>query len=360
MTLDELGWNTSFAQAFAPYAAEGLRPARVTLQLKGYYEVTLDSGARLGECSGRFLHDAAGSSAALPAIGDWAAVAPLPNEDTRAIIHALLPRRTKFSRKAAGGDDIEQVIATNVDTVFLVSSLDANYNLQRIERYLAAAWASGAQPVVLLNKADLCDEPMARKHEIEAFAPGVPVLILSAQTRRGLKALAPWLKPGSTVALLGSSGVGKSTLINRFVGEKLQFTQAVREGDGKGLHTTTQRELIVAPDGFILIDTPGMRELQPWDATAAIDAVFADVVAFTTRCKFRDCSHAVEPGCAVQAGLADGSLDAQRWQNYLRVGRAAAHEVRRSDRQAVARHKTDLKKLTKALRGRVREKAGEE
>lgn len=359
MTLAELGWSDSFAQAFAPHAAAGCVPARVTLELKGFYEVTGESGAKLGECTGRFNHDAT-SPADYPVIGDWVAVAPLPGDDTRAVIHAVLPRRTKFSRKAAGGDDLEQVVAANVDTVFLVSALDANYNLHRIERYLAAAWASGAQPVVLLNKADLAEDGEEKKREVETFAPGVPVLILSAQTRRGLKALAPWLKPGATVALLGSSGVGKSTLINRLLGEKVQFTQAVREADQKGLHTTTQRELLVADDGFILIDTPGMRELQPWDAGAAIDAAFADVVAFTTGCKFRDCSHTVEPGCAVQAALADGSLDLQRWQSYLRVGRAAAHEERRGNRQALSRQKTDFKKVTKQLRQRVREKSGEE
>ncbi len=359
MTLAELGWNDFFAQAFAPYATEGCVPARVTLQLKGHYEVTGESGARLGECTGRFLHGAVNATD-LPAIGDWAAITPQPGDDNRASIHGLLPRRTKFSRKAAGEQEIEQVVAANVDTVFLVSALDANYNLHRIERYLAAAWASGAQPVVLLNKADICEDAEARKKEVEAIAPAVPVLILSAMTRRGLKALAPWLQPGATVALLGSSGVGKSTLINRLVGEKVQHTQEVRTGDSKGLHTTTQRELLVAPGGALIIDTPGMRELQPWDAGAEVQAAFADVAEIAARCKFRDCTHTVEPGCAVQAALADGSLDLGRWQSYLRMGRATAHEARRHDRAAQQQHKTRFKKLTKGLRQRVREKSGED
>jgi ribosome biogenesis GTPase len=359
VTLAALGWNNDFARAFAPHAAAGCMPARVSLELKGFYEVTGETGARLGECTGRFNH-AATSAADYPAIGDWVAVTPLPGDDTRASIHAVLPRRTKFSRKAAGDDDIEQVVAANIDTVFLVSALDANYNLHRIERYLVAAWASGAEPVVLLNKADLADDAEQKKREVESIAPRVPVLVLSAQTRRGLKALAPWLRPGATIALLGSSGVGKSTLINRLVGEQIQFTQAVRATDGKGLHTTTQRELIVAPGGFILIDTPGMRELQPWDAGAAVDAVFADVASLATQCRFRDCSHATEPGCAVQAALAAGTLAPARWENYRRMVRAAAHEVRRSHRQALRQHQAGLKKLTKQLRQRVREKSGEE
>ena len=359
MTLAELGWTDFFAQAFAPYAAEGCVPARVTLQLKGYYEVTGEFGAKLGECTGRLLHEAA-SLAALPAIGDWVAVTPQPGEDTRASIHSVLPRRTRFSRQAAGEQGVEQIVAANVDTVFLVSALDGNYHLHRLERYLAAAWASGAQPVVLLNKADLAANPDELKSEIARAAPDVPVLVVSARTRRGLKALAPWLRPGQTIALLGSSGVGKSTLINWLVGEARQDTQEVRDADGKGRHTTTQRELIVAPGGFIVIDTPGMREIQPWAADAGVDAAFGDVAAIAAQCRFRDCTHGPEPDCAVQAALADGSLDLARWQSYLRLGRATAHEVRRHDRQAQQQHKSHFKKLTKGLRQRVREKSGEE
>jgi len=360
MTLAALGWNDHFAAAFAPHAAEGGLPGRVTLELKGYYEVTGEFGAKLGACAGKFINTAR-AQADFPAIGDWVAVTPQEGEETRVHIHAVLPRRTKFSRVAAGLEKIEQVVAANVDTVFLVSALDGNYHLHRLERYLAAAWASGARPVILLNKADLAeDEATAVPAEIATVAPNVPVFVVSAKTRRGLKALAPYLTPGATVALLGSSGVGKSTLINRLVGENLQDTGDVRDVDGKGRHTTTQRELLVAPDGFIVIDTPGMRELQPWDAAAGVDAAFGDVAALTTRCRFRDCTHTVEPGCAVQAALADGTLDLARWQSYLRMGRATAHEVRRVDRAAQQQHKSHHKKLTKSLRQRVREKSGEE
>ncbi len=359
VTLAQLGWNDSFAAAFAPHAAAGCVPARVTLELKGFFEVTGEDGARLGECSGKFRDDAR-SPADYPAIGDWVAIAPQPGDETRAIIHAVLPRHTKFSRKAAGDHSVEQVVAANIDTVFLVTALDGNYNLHRTERYLAATWASGAEPVILLNKADLNDDTADILAKLGIAGRNVPVHVVSAQTRRGLKALAPYLQPGRTVALLGSSGVGKSTLINRLVGERLQDTQEVREADNKGRHTTTQRELIVAPAGFIVIDTPGMREFQPWDAAAGIDAAFDDVTAVIARCKFRDCAHTVEPGCAVQAALADGSLDAARWEAWQRMQRAAAHEVRRVNPEARQLHRKDWKKLTKQLRQRVSEKSGEE
>ncbi len=359
MTLEQLGWSDHFAAAFAPHTALGRAPARVTLELKGFYEVTDPNGARLGECTGRFAHDAAGP-ADFPAVGDWVAVTPRPGDDTRADIHALLPRRTRFSRKAAGEEVVEQVVAANVDTVFLVSALDANFNLRRIERYLAAAHASGAQPVVLLNKADLTEDGEARRAEVAAIAPGVPVQVVSAQTRRGLKALAPWLAPGATVAFLGSSGVGKSTLINRLLGDRVQDTQEVRGADAKGRHTTSQRELLVAPGGALIIDTPGMRELQPWAPAAQLGAAFADVAELAARCRFRDCTHTTEPGCAIAAALADGTLDLARWQSWQRLRREAAYEVRRADPRAARQNKSEWKKLIKGYRQRVREKSGED
>ncbi|MBL9214711.1 MAG: ribosome small subunit-dependent GTPase A [Opitutaceae bacterium] len=359
MTLSALGWNEFFASAFAAHAAEGGVPARVTLELKGHCEVTGEAGAQLGECTGKFVN-ATRSPADFPVVGDWVVVTPQPGDPARAAIHAVLPRRTRFSRRAAGDEAREQVVAANVDTVFLVSGLDGNYHLHRLERYLAAAWASGAEPVVVLNKADLNDDAAARRREIAEVAPQVPVLVVSARTRRGLQALAPWLQPGRTVALLGSSGVGKSTLINRLMGDRVLPTQEVRTADQKGRHTTTQRELLVTPGGALIIDTPGMREIQPWAAAGGVAGEFADVAALAARCRFRDCRHDAEPGCAVRAALADGSLDPARWQAYGRLQRAAAHAVRAVDRPAHHRHRAEVKKITKHLRRRVSEKSGED
>jgi ribosome biogenesis GTPase len=274
-------------------------------------------------------------------------------------IHAVLPRLTRFSRKAAGEEELEQVIAANIDTVFIVTSLDADFSPRRVERYLAAAWASGAQPVVLLNKADLAENEEAPRAEIAALAHTAPVHVISAKTRRGLKALAPFLAPGRTVAFLGSSGVGKSTLINRLCGENLQTTQEVRDHDAKGRHTTTVRELIVTPTGALVIDTPGMREFEPWAGATPQGGAFDDIAALAAQCKFRDCSHTVEPGCAVAAALADGSLELERWQAYLRQTRQLAHERRSIDRRAEQTTKADHKRAMRHLHARLREKSGD-
>lgn len=359
MTLEDLGWTDLLAAAFAPHAAPGREPARVTLQLRGFWETTTPGTARLAECTGRFLNETSGPWD-MPAVGDWVVIEPLPGNDTRALIHAVLPRRTKFSRKAAGEQLVEQVVAANVDTVFLVSALDANFNLRRIERYLAAALASGAQPVIVLNKSDLTREAADRRAEVEAIARGVPIVVTSALKRGGVKTLRPWLRPRTTVAFLGSSGVGKSTLINEIVGEEILATQEVRATDSKGRHTTTLRELVLSPDGVLIIDTPGMRELQPWQADDALEDVFADIRELTLRCKFTDCSHGTEPGCAVQAALAAGTLEPARWNSFQRLQLETALEGRRTGRRASQRGKSEWKKVTKQLRQRIRDKRGEE
>ncbi|HEY1111710.1 MAG TPA: ribosome small subunit-dependent GTPase A [Opitutaceae bacterium] len=351
MSLSSLGWTEALAASFQPHTAAGLAPARVALQHKNAYELFTDSGLLSAACTGRLLHDSA-TRADLPAVGDWVAVRLRPHEPF-ADIHAVLPRHTLFSRRAPGDNGGEQVVAANVDTVFLVTALDQNYNLRRIERYLAVAWQSGAQPVVLLNKADLHADPDAARAEVEAVAATTPVAVVSAlhDGVATLDALAPWLIPCKTLALLGSSGVGKSTLVNTLLGIDRQLTRHVSDAVGKGRHTTTHRELIVAPAGWIVIDTPGMRELQLWDtAESSLDATFADVAALAARCRFGDCAHRGEPGCAIQAALDEGTLDFDRWQSFQKLQREQAYAARKSDPRIARARQADWKKINRQHR----------
>lgn len=351
MSLAAYGWNDAWSTLFAPHAGEGMVPARVVCELRRkFYAVQLEDGETLGECVGKFFHETA-HTADFPAVGDWVAVCP--REDTaRAAIHAVLPRKTKFSRRAAGEQDIEQVVAANVDTVLLVSGLDLNYNPARIQRFLVAARESGAEPVIVLNKADLHPDPSAVRAEIERLVPGVPVFVTSTATRLGLKALAAFAKPGRTLALIGSSGVGKSTLINRLARDHALPTGEVREKDGKGRHTTTRRELVLTPSGALVIDTPGMRELQLWDANEGVDEAFADIVALALRCRFSNCHHETEPGCAVRTAIESGTLPVERWTSYRKLKATEVAEARRRDKAAEVLNKAQWKKINQGMRAR--------
>jgi ribosome biogenesis GTPase len=303
-SLEALGWSQHFADAFAPYEPQGLIPGRVAVQERGAVVLFTTAGAV----------PASGHAVA----GDWVAAERLPGEE-RAIVRAVLPRRTRFARKEPWLTD-EQVIAANIDTVFLVTDCGRDFKPRRLERYLTAAWDSGADPVVVLTKADLSDDVEETVAEAEAVAFGVPVHAVSSVTGEGLGGLDPYLAPGRTVALLGSSGVGKSTLANRLLGEELLATGEVRR-DGRGRHTTTHRELVLLPGGAFLLDTPGMRELQLWADESALEETFADVAALANGCRFSDCAHGSEPGCAVQVALRDGSLPQIRWESYRKLQR---------------------------------------
>jgi ribosome biogenesis GTPase len=319
MTLSNFGWNETFATAFLPHAAAGLEPARVVCELRrNFYAVQTESGEVLAECGGGFFH-LARTPDQFPAVGDWVAVRRRIGE-ARADLHAVLPRLTKFSRRAAGSEEIEQIVAANVNVVFLVSGLDQNFNPKRIQRFLVAANESGAAPVIILNKTDVCDDAEAVREEIQKLAPGVPVHLTSTATRKGLKALVQtYAKPGQTLAFIGSSGVGKSSLINALVSDAELPTAEVREKDSKGRHTTTRRELLLTPTGAMVIDTPGMRELQLWGVEEGVENSFADIRDLALKCRFSNCGHTNEPGCAITAALAAGTLDRPRYDSYRKL-----------------------------------------
>ena len=319
MDLKEFGWDDGYAAAFEPYATEGFLPARVIKQQRDLSTLAGATGEVEACVTGRFRHQAA-SPADYPAVGDW--VAMTDQDGHRAVIHAVLPRRSAFVRKVAGEVVEAQVAASNVDTVFLVSGLDGDFNLRRIERYLTTAWTSGASPVIVLNKSDLRDDLPDVVTAVSLIAPGVPVVALSALGAGSLEALGPYLVPRRTVALLGSSGVGKSTLVNRLLGEERLATSPVSDAEaGRGRHTTTTRELVRLPGGALLIDTPGMRELQLWADEDGLDRAFDEIDRLAAGCRFRDCRHEQEPGCAVRSAVEAGTLDARRLASYLKLRR---------------------------------------
>jgi ribosome biogenesis GTPase len=349
--LGELGFTEAHEQAFAPHAAAGLVPGRVVAAHTRYLRVATASGELLAELAGSLRHQAR-SAEKRPAVGDFVALRA-KGDSGSAVIQAVLPRRSAFVRRAAGARSEPQVLAANVDTVFLVMGLDGDFNLRRVERTLVLAWDSGASPVLLLNKADLCPDVDERRAEVERSAPGVPVCVVAAKAGSGLEALEPWLKPGRTVVLLGSSGVGKSTLVNRLLGREKQKTREVIENaDQRGRHTTTHRELVELPGGALLIDTPGLRELQLWSDGAGLEAAFDDLSRVAADCRFTDCGHGSEPGCAVRAAVESGRLDPARLSSYKKLAaELRAFEVREDPlrrRAELGRYRAAFKSLRKS------------
>jgi ribosome biogenesis GTPase len=347
--LADLGWNSFFAICFEEFKQAEILPARVVEEFKGFYRVRSAQAEYLAETAGKLQHLAV-SREDLPAVGDWVAIMARPNEG-RARIEHILPRRTKLARKVAGREISEQIVATNLDTVFVVSALNREFNLRRIERYLTIVWDSGARPVVLLNKADLCPDAAARAADVESIALGTSVHLLSAREKTGLEAVRDYLTRGTTAAFVGSSGVGKSTIINRLADADLPV-QAVCEHDDRGQHTTTSRQMVFLSGGGMLIDTPGMRELQLWNHEEGAALAFDDIASLSQGCKFRDCGHRGEPGCAVAAAVQQDELSCERLENYRKLLAELRFQERKMNPDVARQVKEEWKKIHKAMRKR--------
>jgi ribosome biogenesis GTPase len=345
--IEQYGWSESLALAFEPHARAGHLPGRIVVQQRDAYLVATDDGELTAKVSGRLRHEA--REAGHPAVGDWVALSANLAERT-ATLHAVLPRRTAFVRRAADSVQTAQVIAANIDVAFVVTSMNADLNPRRLERYLAAAWQSGARPVVLLTKSDLSDAPQALAAEITALAAGCPVLVVSARKGVGLDVLMEQVLPGETCVLIGSSGVGKSTLVNALLGEERMATQEIRAADARGRHTTSHRQLVLLPGGGLILDTPGIREVGLIDADEGLAMAFDDIERLAETCRFRDCGHANEPGCAVRDALKTGALDPARWASFQKLGQELAAVERKGERVAKEVERRRQLTLQKAYR----------
>jgi ribosome biogenesis GTPase len=355
MTLEDLGWNARWQQAFVSHAAEGLTPGRIAAEHRDVYVVYTAKGECRATVAGRLRHHSEGL-AEFPAVGDWVALDA--SGDGSAVIRAVLPRASRFARKVAGRTTEEQVLAANVDVVLLVTALGGDVNPRRLERYLTMAWESGASPVIALSKADLVEHSVDEEADVETVAMGVPIHRVSALTGEGLGAIRSYASSGLTVALLGSSGVGKSTLVNALLGRDRQRVAEVGTG-GKGRHTTTYRELVPIPGGGLLLDTPGMRELQLWTTdTGALDETFGDIAELAQSCRFRDCQHDSEPDCAVLAAVEQGDLPRGRLDAFHKLRGEMQYLERRTDAVAARERKRQDRILNKAGQARINEKYG--
>jgi ribosome biogenesis GTPase len=357
--IETLGWDPGWTETFAPHVARGRRPARVVAVHRETSIVRDGDGDRPASVSGSFRFEAL-ATADYPTVGDWVAL------DGEGVIAAVLPRRSAFKRMAADGTrrgaglDDEQIMASNVDVALLVAGLDNDFNLRRIERYLAVAWSSAVTPVVVLNKADLANDIDGRLVAVSAIAPGVPAIPVSAWTGAGLDDLLAHLRPGTTAAILGSSGVGKSTLVNALLGEARQKTAEVRISDSRGRHTTTHRELFELPGGALLVDTPGIRALEVLGADEGLESAFDDVASFAAACRFSDCAHAGEPGCAVRAALDDGRLHEDRLASHRKLEREMARAARQGDPRARAEHRRTWRIIQKSVNEHMARKYGDD
>ncbi|WP_168157280.1 ribosome small subunit-dependent GTPase A [Sporosarcina ureilytica] len=352
MKLDDYGWNLLHKDNFSTIIEErGLAkcvPGRVILEHKRMYRVITEFGEWLSVCSGSMEYEAT-ERRDFPAVGDWVVVEKMPGEE-RGIIHAISPRTSIFSRKVAGSTIEEQLIAVNVDIAFLVMSMNKDFNARRLERYLVAAYDSGAVPIVVLTKKDISDNPSYYVEEAQNIAFGTEIFEVSNITGEGLEQIRQVLQDGKTAALLGSSGVGKSSLTNALLNDQKMDVQDIRLDDDKGKHTTTHRELIIIPSGGVIIDTPGMREFQLWDNSDSLHSGFSDIEALAEICKFNDCLHNQEPGCAVQHALATGELTEERYASYLKLQKELAYIEQKTNQQARKQAQNKRKNISKHLR----------
>ena len=355
--LDAFGWTPELALAHAPHAALGRVAARVVAEDRGSYQLIAEAGEVRAGVSGRFRHEAATDPSAYPAVGDWVAIEGGSAGDW--VIHALLPRRSALLRQASGKRTEAQVVGANLDIVFVVASLNADLNLRRIERYVAAGWESGAEPVVILSKADLGGDVDGILLAVEAVAAGATVVVVSSFDGRGVDEIRGRIGPGRTAAFVGSSGVGKSTLLNTLAGEERAFVREIRAGDARGRHTTTRRQLHLLPEGGLVLDTPGMREFSLWDAEG-LDQTFTDIDEIVVRCRFANCSHNGEPGCAIAAAVGDGTLDADRLESWRKLQRETANHERRVDALARAEDRRKWKAIGKSVTKHMNAKYGQE
>ena len=354
MSLSRWGWNSYFEAMWSDGNRGNVVPARVVAQQRKFWRVAGAFGECLAEASGK-LRLAADEGAEWPTVGDWASV-ELQESNAMAVIRTVLRRRSQFMRKSPGKKIEEQVIAANVDTALVISAPDGDFNPRRIERYLAQCWESGARPVLILNKADICEGTHEKAAEMERVGLGTPICVVSGKTGQGMEEFETFLIPGQTLVMLGSSGVGKSTLANRLLGQSHQKVKSVRADDSRGRHTTTVRELFVLPCGALLIDTPGLRELQLWDAAEGLAQAFADIDSLAAQCRFNDCRHETEPGCAVQAALCAGTLDLARLENRRKLIREENFLRRKMDPEMRSEEKKRIKQLTRKVREIYRHK----
>jgi len=348
------GWNSYFEAIWNDAKPANVVPARIVGASRGLWRVAGNFGECLAGAAGK-LRLASEEGAEWPAVGDWVAI-ELRDKGGAALILEVLPRRSQFVRKTAGKRIAEQVIAANVDTALLVSALDGDFNPRRVERYLAQCWDSGAMSVLVLNKADACENCEELTQKMESVAMGAPVIVISAKTGQGFEELGKYLVRGTTLVLLGSSGAGKSTIVNRLMGRSVQDVQPVRESDSRGRHTTTARELFPLPGGALLIDTPGLRELQLWDAEEGISQVFSDIESLSAQCRFGNCRHEGEPGCAVQKAIEDRALDLPRLENWRKVLREQSFLRRKVDLEARQSEKQRIKQIMRGVRRMYRDR----